>query len=99
MRVLALNDDNHEVCFTTETGVLYYNARHFITECLGLPHEIEYDVRGFCICDNIKGGVYSQEDIELIFTCVESGSAKVYDRDITFAEAFDLLWNSSSVRW
>lgn len=104
MRVLALNDDNHEVCFTTENGEIYHNTFQFITKCLALPRcsDIEFIVRGFYICDELDDSIaekYTEEQVQNIFSCVENANDKVYDSNITFKEAFNILWASSNANW
>lgn len=102
MRVLALNDDNHATSFTTENGETYYNAYQFITKCLAKPHKNEYIVRGFWICDEFDDTIlekYTEEEIQLIFDCVERADEKAYNTDINFDKAFNILWASSSEHW
>ena len=50
IRVIALNDDNHDTCFVTK-DTMYYNAKRFMEGCLLNPHGDQYIIRGVCICD------------------------------------------------
>lgn len=50
VKVLALDDDNHSVCFVT-TGSYYSNAANFMQECLLKPHATLYEVRQVALCD------------------------------------------------
>ena len=52
IRVLALDDDNHDSMFATEEGETFENAR-FLLEKLGKPHSETYDIRGFCLIDYV----------------------------------------------
>ena len=99
MRILALNDDNHATCFTREDGVRYYNSASLIRE-LSDPHEEKYEVKGFVIFDEIEG--YNDEEVQLMFECVESVqdvNEKVYNSELTFKDAFNILWLASSEYW
>lgn len=50
IRVLALNDDNHNTCFITRQKY-YSNASSFMNECLVRPHTDFYDIRFVTILD------------------------------------------------
>lgn len=43
IKVLALNDDDHDTCFVTY-GSYYSNAAEFMSECLLKPHTTTYKV-------------------------------------------------------
>ena len=97
-----MNDDSHATSFVTENGETYYNAYEFITKCLAKPHKTEYQVRGLWICDEFDDTIlekYTEEEIQLIFECVESVDEKVYNSELTFDKAFNILWASSSEHW
>lgn len=98
IRVLALNDDNHDTSFACEDGRTFTRASTFITECLAKPHSEEYIVRGFCIIDEVRGplAAYNNDDIDAMFYALED-VARYEGKD--FLEMFNLLWESSSERW
>lgn len=98
IRVLALNDDNHETSFTIEDGRRFYTKFEFITEVLAKPHAEEYVVRGYAIIDEPEGRLadYECEQVDAIFDLV----ANDFSCDIvTFEEGFDLIWETSGERW
>lgn len=93
IRVLALNDDNHETFFVREDGTRYHDAQDFIKNCLAMPHSTEYNIRGIYLCDEFEG--IDDEELEAMFMCVEHGSYHEY----SFVDSFDKLWIVSSERW
>lgn len=102
MRILALNDDNHDTYFVAENGNTYYNACELITKLLAHKHNTDYLVRGFWVFDDLDDSIgekYNEDQVQLIFECVEGVDEKVYGMDITFEQAFNILWASSSATW
>ena len=93
IRVLALNDDNHETFFIREDGTRYDDTQDFIKNCLAMPHLTEYNIRGIYLCDKFKG--IDDEEFEAMFMCIEQGSYREY----SFVDSFDKLWTISSERW
>ena len=100
VRVLALNDDNHETSFTVEDGRRFYNSYEFITELLAKPHAEGYEVRGYAIIDEPKGVLaeYADEHIDSIFDFVANNFTCVIE-GMDFDTAFNALWGSSDERW
>lgn len=97
IRVLALDDDNHDSMFVTEEGEVYNNAKEFL-DVVGKPHTETYDIRGFCLIDYY--GPAEELDDELVdqmFAYV--GGYAIPPEGYTFAEAFEVLWASSETRW
>ena len=94
LRVLALNDDNHETFFVREDGTRYHDAQDFIKNCLTMPHSTEYNIRGIYLCDEFDG--IDDEELEAMFMGVEDGSSY---RGYSFVDSFDKLWTVSSERW
>lgn len=97
IRVLALDDDNHEDMFATETGETFGNAQELL-EFLGKPHTETYEFRHFCLID--YSGPAAELDDELVdhmfgHVCGFAIPPEGY----TFAEAFDILWASTESRW
>lgn len=97
IRVLALDDDNHDSMFATEEGETFENAR-FLLEKLGKPHSETYDIRGFCLIDYV-GPAEKLDDalVDWLFGYV--GGFATAPKGYTYAEAFNLLWESSQTRW
>lgn len=98
IKVLALNDDNHETSYTLEDGRRFYSKYEFITQLLAKPHTEEYDVRGFAIIDEPEGYLegYTEDQIISIFDLVANDfKCDLMDFDMAFA----LLWSSSNERW
>ena len=99
IRVLAMNDDNHEPSFVLEDGTVYSCASRFICNCLAKSHSEEYDVRMFYICDDFKGTgceELSDDEVNSLFYCVDCGEDSF---GLNFHSAFDILWNASSKSW
>ena len=97
IRVLALNDDNHETSYTTEEGQRFYSASEFITKVLAKPHTEEYIVRGYAIIDEPEGALAALDEDEII--TVFDQVANDFLGKMSFEEAFNLLWESSDERW
>lgn len=97
VRILALDDDNHEVMYATENGRTFGYARDLI-QFLASPHTEEYEVRGFTLI-NYEGeaGKLPEELIDQMFYCVEGygREPKGYSR----RECFETLWASSEEDW
>ena len=98
MRALALNDDNHEHSFRTENGEEYTDPFTFMVKCLALPHNETYEIREFYIYDDViwNGKTLLPSVVSEIFDFVAGISSFPYGVDISFEEAFDLLWEAAS---
>jgi hypothetical protein len=98
MRVLALNDDNHEDSFRIENGEEYTDPFTFMVKCLALPHNETYEIREFSIYDDVaRNGVLLPPDVVSdLFDFVAGICEFPYGIDISFEEAFDLLWEAAS---
>lgn len=99
IRVLALNDDNHDTFFMREDGIGYYDAATFIKECLAKAHYIDYEIRGIYLCDDFSDTTLATIDpveIDNMFNCVCGGDDGC---GYEFMAAFDTLWAGSSERW
>lgn len=98
MRVLALNDDNHAHSFRTENGEEYTDPFTFMVKCLALPHNETYEIREFSIYDDVtRNGVLLPPDVVSdLFDFVAGICSFPYGIDISFEEAFDLLWEAAS---
>ena len=94
LQVLALNDDNHDVCFVTR-GSYYSNAASFMQECLLKPHTIEYEV-GYVALVDMEG---DDDEVCEVFDRVacEYRPESLFQRDQERwqkrEEAFDYLWS------
>lgn len=97
IRVLALDDDNHDSMFATEEGETFENARALL-KLLGQPHTETYEIRGFCLIDYVgPAEELNDELVDHIFGYV--GGFAIPPEGYTYAEAFELLWASSQTRW
>lgn len=98
MRVLAMNDDNHAHSFRTENGEEYSDPFTFMAKCLALPHNETYEIREFYIYDDVvRNGILLPEDVvNDLFDFVAGICKSPYSIDISFEEAFELLWEAAS---
>lgn len=98
IRVLALNDDNHDTVFVSENGDIWYYARNFI-EHLSTPHNDTYETRGFALVDYDHGPAMDLDDelVDQIFSYLENYS--IAPEGYTRAECFEVLWASSNEWW
>ncbi len=98
MRVLALNDDNHADSFRTENGEEYTDPFTFMVKCLALPHNETYEIREFSVYDDVirNGVIFSPNEVNELFDFVAGICSFPYGIDISFEEAFDLLWEAAS---
>ena len=97
VRILGLDDDNHEPMFRMETGEIYDSPRELI-KFLSHAHDVEYDVRIFSIIEEYTGtlAMYDQDDIDNWFYFLE-GVSRYEDAD--FELIFNLYWESANLRW
>lgn len=86
IRVLALNDDNHETSFHLENGTKYTTHMEFIRE-LAKPHECIYEVRCIYLL-NLRIGDWA----ETAFDMVQYGTINNFEYDL----AFEHLWRIST---
>ena len=96
IKVLALNDDNHETCFVT-LGSYFPNSKTFMKECLLKPHTIAYEVRGIYACDE-----WSEDEEHLLDEYFDLLAGNYYPEKLFMISpetwelrnrAFELLWN------
>ena len=97
--VLALNDDNHSICYVTRNGY-WSDADSFMKEVLCKPHTVEYKVKDIpliylntmLVCDGMN--------IEEMFDRVDDYRIadhrdRMMEEDLKKREiAFDYLWNT-----
>ena len=77
IKVLALADDNHPVCFVT-IGAYYSNAAEFMSKCLLKPHDTTYQVKLFSLVDTEVPAKYDENTVMDHFdmlTCCSNPSA------------------------
>ena len=96
IRVLCMNDDNHDSQFVTSDWNTYSNANAFITERLAQPHSDSYEIRGFHLCDheNIPG--IDEDDVMRLFD-ITLGYIEVPEDE--WRAVFETLWHHSSEWW
>lgn len=87
IRVLALNDDNHETSFHTEWSKDGYHTHMQFIQMLAKPHDWEYEVRCVYLLD------VNDEKTERAFDVVQcAGKVKLLD----YLLAFETLWEHST---
>lgn len=97
LRILALNDDNHDTYFTMENGETFGYARDLI-EFLAAPHDESYELKGFILIDYAGPAAELPEElVDQLFGFV-AGHAKAPD-GYDFEQAFNILWDSGSQWW
>lgn len=97
IRTLALDDDNHEDMFVTDTGRTFGCAQELL-EFLGKPHTETYEFRWFCLIDYSGPAEELDESLVDNMFCYVGGFA-CQPNGYTFAEAFDILWASAKMRY
>ena len=96
VRVLCLNDDNHDAQFVTEDWHTYSDANSFITHRLALPHTDSYEIRGFHLCDHDDIPGVSEEDVIRLFD-IALGYIDAPEEE--WRAVFETLWQHSSEWW
>ena len=98
VRILGLDDDNHEPMFRMETGEIYGSPRELI-EFLSHAHDVEYDVRMFSIIEEYSGGLadFTDNEVELMFYYLED--VGMPPEGVHPELIFDLFWTSVNRRW
>ena len=87
IRVLALNDDNHETSFHTEGNKEGYCTHMSFIKMLAKPHDCEYEIRCVYLLD------VEDEKTECAFDVVQcAGKTKLVD----YMLAFETLWEHST---
>lgn len=104
IKVIALNDDNHDTCFVTKETV-YSNVKNFMESCLLKPHVEDYRVRGVYICDPLGKLIdMEEEDFYSAFNLL-SIKPSVLIRDNRIEELvkrndyFDLFFDNGDPYW
>lgn len=104
IKVLALNDDNHEICFATMDYV-YYSARDFMESCLCKPHGDTYVIRGIHICEPPESFEHLSDDEWIsVFDLVEQKPVNLFGcgrgEDVMKRIAhFEKLWKEGNKYW
>ena len=87
IRVLALNDDNHETSFHVEGSKGDYHTHMSFIKMLAEPHDCKYEIRCVYLLD------VEDEKTERAFDIVQcAGKAKLND----YLTAFETLWEHST---
>ena len=97
--VLALNDDNHSICYVTRNGY-WSDADSFMKEVLCKPHTVEYKVKDITliylnhmlVCD----GMNTEEMFDRVDDYrIADHRDRMTEEDLKKREiAFDYLWNT-----
>ncbi len=93
IQVLALDDDNHSVCFVTR-GSYYSSAANFMQECLLKPHTVEYEVRYVALVDMTGDEDEDMATFDLCACTYDPGKLFKDDNErwVAREKAFDTLW-------
>lgn len=99
VRILGLDDDNHEPMFRLETGEIYDSPRELI-EFLSHAHDVEYQVKMFSIIEDLSGGLADYEPMEVdeMFYHLEGVGNSLPD-GVHPGMVFELFWGSVNRRW
>lgn len=97
IRVLALNDDNHDTCFAMENGKTFGQGRDLI-ELLAQPHSETYEIKGFNLVDYEGPAAELDECLVDQMFCFVEGFA-IPPEGYTFEQCFDVLWASAGKWW
>ena len=90
IKVLALDDDNHEISYITEKGEYFYGASSFMKNCLLKPHANTYKVREIVLINIEENTEQVDEWFNTIqFGLKENSSLKEFS---DWAHAFAQLW-------
>ena len=94
LRILGLDDDNHEVCFCTETGTHFHNSMELI-KFLGQPHDFTISLRTFAIVEDWSGELNSfpEDQIDSMFYFLE-GYGRIPE-DMNPENIFELFWEAA----
>lgn len=97
VRILALNDDNHDTSFVMDNGETFGYARNLI-EFLMEPHSETYEIKGFALVD-YEGPAAELDEclVDRLFSFL-NGYGK-QPEGYTFEQAFDALWTSATEWW
>ncbi len=104
VKVIALNDDNHDTYFVTKETV-YSNAKSFMESCLLKPHYTDYRVRGVYICDPLGKLIdMEEEDFHNAFNLLSTKPSDLIgsNRVEEFAKRndyFDLFFENGDLNW
>ena len=100
LRILGLDDDNHNPMFRCEDGTMFSNYKELI-DFLSKPHDCQIEVRMFAIIDDLPEGIglagYSNEEIDDMFYALEGIAA--FPENIAEDLVFDLFWVACNRYW
>jgi hypothetical protein len=96
--VLALNDDNHSVCYVTRDGY-WFDADSFMEEVLCKPHTVEFKIKYINLIYLNTTLEYKGMNVKEMFYRVDDFRIKYQDEltreDLEKREiAFNYLWNT-----
>ena len=94
LRILGLDDDNHETCFCTETGKRFHNSMELI-KFLGQPHNFTISLRTFAIVGDWSGELnsFSEDQVDSMFYFLE-GYGRIPE-NMSLERIFDLFWETA----
>lgn len=96
IRILGMDDDNHEPMFVAETGEVFYDAQELIQILLAKPHLVEYEVKMFALVDGWSTALLEYDECEVDnmfdFLC----RTHHLESDAKFSKIFELFWESAN---
>lgn len=90
IRVLALNDDNHDTTFYLENDSAGYGMRGLL-KALVCSHSESYHIRYVYLIDIPDDDTKAQEAFDIIDCNIKS--------KMSWSEAYDFLWNVYAKEW
>lgn len=102
IKVLALDDDNHEVCFITENEY-FSTAAEFMKAKLLKPHAEEYQIRSVALCSPPKSLEEIPEDefnhMFIMLTDEYHPQGLDGKRQAERIKVFNTFWNNGEEFW
>lgn len=98
LRLLGLDDDNHGYCWVCEDGTSFSTTRE-VMEFLAKPHDCQVEIRLFAIIEEFHGELENYDEclVDDMFVYLEG--VAVQPEGMSFAEIFDLFWESANRNW
>lgn len=98
IKVLALNDDNHDKKYVTY-GSVFNDCKEFMTECLLRSHTDNYEIKEFYICDPPAAYAHLSDDelihiFDLLISDPESLVRYNYDLFLERTKLFTEVWEN-----
>lgn len=102
IKVLLLDDDNHDYCVAFEDGHFYYNMKSLMAE-MAAPHEAYYEIHIVHLvdleCENLRVGPFVMA-VDQWFDVVACNAVPLeYHDQKEFCKraAFNVMWDRSEI--